>query len=221
MTRLTPQNMVSGVANLLKSSRKDLDDSDTESFDEHDPILPRKHSNTPKYDKRVHLTVDAWSHVFLFLEKEDVLELSLTCHDMREAAGTYSLFIFTFSTVHDTVWQQILSSDLEQYFIQSCHFSEHSKSLTCPISLSSASPTRSKQSLHQHYIQLHQDFNHYLQKRRPKMNRVDRVLLFREFCERIAPVNVLIYLCVTVLCLCIFFILVGLYMENIIPDSIG
>jgi hypothetical protein len=89
--------------------------------------------------------------------------------------------------------------------------------LTAPI-LNTSTPNRSKQSLHYHFMELNKDFKHYLQERRPKLDNIDRVLLFREFCERIAPLNIIIFLCGTLLCLTIFFVLVGLYMENVIPD---
>jgi hypothetical protein len=85
------------VAGLLKSSYKELEyqDEDSEGYDEHAPIVSRRYSNTPKYDRAgSHLTPDEWSHVFLFLEKEDVLQVSLTCRDMREAAGMYVNFLF-------------------------------------------------------------------------------------------------------------------------------
>jgi hypothetical protein len=198
---------------LPRSSQKedielDYPDEDSEEGEERVPIVSRRYSNTPKYNKDgIHLTPDMWSNVFLFMEKEEVLRASLTCRDMREGA------------IHDTVWQQLLSTELEQYFIASCHFSEHSKPLTAPISLEVSTPQRLKQSLLQHYIQMNKDFRNHLENRRPKVDNIDRVLLFREFCERMAPINIILYLFMLLTCLTTFFVLVGLYMENIIPNT--
>ncbi|KAL0483704.1 hypothetical protein AKO1_013967 [Acrasis kona] len=142
-----------------------------------------------------------------FLDKGDVLRVSLTCREFREAA------------VRDTVWTQILSSDIEQYFITSCHYSEHSAVLQAPKSPTSIPPNRSNKTTYEHYIQLNKDFREYVNTRRPKITNVDKVLLLRDFCEKSAPYTLSFITVLALLSSIIFLVLLGLYSDSIIPRN--